>query len=349
MRLTLCLSGFGNIGRHFIALLQERRPYLLARHGLDLQLVAITGSSGSLHDPAGIDLAELLALPPGSEGLARHSRWSPGLSGAAAISASTADILVEATPTDSWSGQPGLDHFQTALRSGMDIVSFTKGPLVAAYTELMTLAQTCGKQIKASGATGAALPTLDTGIYCLAGDDLLSFCGILNGTSNYILTQMAGASLSYQDALEEAIRQGVAEPNPRLDIEGWDTASKAVILANSLFRTAITLAAVPVEGIQNITRHDIVQAKSRNQVIKLIAQARQTPSGVNVTVAPEFLSVDHPLAALSGMNKGIVFTAAALGEIVVSGGRSDPKGTEAAALKDIINLARERGWISDIR
>lgn len=344
MRIDLCLAGSGNIGRHFAGHLARRHATILERHGLDIRLVTVVGSRGGVHSPDGLDPAALAEMPPGSQGLARLTGlWSADLAGAAGIAASTATILVDATPTDIWTGEPGLTNFRTALAKGMDVVTFAKGPLVKAFLELKALAWTTGARIKLSGATAAALPTIDAATYCLAGDDVLAFEGVLNGTSNHVLTRMADAGISCAEAVAEAVAQGVAEPDPRLDIEGWDTAAKTIILADSLFDTQIDIAAIHVEGIQNITPQMLRDAETRGQTLKLIGEARRTPDGIQVTVGPKRLSRSHPLAGLRGADKGIRFVAAALGELVITGGKGDPTGTVAAGLKDIINLAREKG------
>ncbi|HMM20861.1 MAG TPA: homoserine dehydrogenase [Selenomonadales bacterium] len=349
MRLNLCLSGFGNIARHFIRYFSARREAVLARYGLDLRLVTVVGSQGGLHDSAGLDTARLLALPPGSSGLRQMSGlWSPALASAAGIAASSADVLVEATPTDIWTGEPGLAHFRAALEKGMDIVTFTKGPLVKSFGEIKVLARARGARIKVGGATAAALPTMDIGSYSLAGDELQAFEGVLNGTSNYVLSRMAADGLTCEEAIAEAVARGVAEPDPRLDVAGWDTASKTIILANCLFDAEINLAGVPVQGIQEITLADIRAAEARGEAIKLIGKAQKTASGVQVAVRARSIPFAHPLAALSGTAKGIRFISATLGEIVVSGGKSDPLGTAAAGFKDIINLVRDKGLLPPV-
>jgi homoserine dehydrogenase len=341
---TICLCGFGNVGRQFVRLLARRHEAIVQRYGLDISLVAIIGSGGGVYHPRGLDLGQLENLPTGSGGLRElRELWSEKLGGAGGIAAVKADILVEATPTDIVSGEPGTSHFKTAISQGMDIVTFTKGPLVKSYRLLQEMAAVQGVVIKASGATAAALPTLDVGQYCLAGDTITQFAGILNGTTNYILTRMSDDGLLYEEALAEAMAAGVAEPNPRLDVEGWDTASKTIILANSLLNTFVNIDDVQVIGIQKVTVQDIRAAQARGEAIKLIGQAVRTADGVVVTVGPRSLSLSNPLANIKGTAKGICFVGESMGEIIVTGGRSDLTGTAAAGIKDIINLVLEKG------
>jgi homoserine dehydrogenase len=341
---NLCLCGFGNVGRQFVRLLAARHSAIKKEYGIDLRLVAVFGSQGGIYDSMGLDLAALSELPVGSKGLQQLTElWSERFNGDEGLAAVKADIWVEATPTELVSGQPGIHHFQTAINQGMDIVTFTKGPLVKAYRQLHELAASRGVVIKASGATAAALPTLDVGQYCLAGDTILQFEGILNGTTNYILTRMGEDNLPYEQALAEARAAGVAELDPRLDVEGWDTASKTIILANSLMDTVVDLKDVSVVGIQGVTIEDIHAAQQRGETIKLIGRAaRSSVAGVVVTVGPQSLPLSNPLAAIKGTAKGIRFVGESMGEIMVTGGRSDLTGTAAAGLKDIVNLVREK-------
>lgn len=343
MILTLCLCGFGNVGRHFVKLLAVRHEHIAKEYNLDIRISTVVGSNGGVYKANGLDLIQLSQLPFGSYGLRQLSDyWHDSLANRSGILSSGADILVEATPTDILTGEPGLSHFTAALSKKMDIVSFTKGPLVKSFAELANLARLNGAILKYSGATAAALPTVDIGLYCLAGDDLLSFEGVLNGTTNYILSRMTNENLDYLTALSAAQQKGIAEPNPRLDVEGWDTASKTVIIANSLFPASININEITVEGIQDITMDTVNAAKRDGNVLKLVGEARLADSGVIAKVSVKALPASHFLANVTGTNKGIQFITRNMGELAVTGGGSDPHGTAAAALKDIINIAREK-------
>jgi homoserine dehydrogenase len=342
MRKNLCLCGFGNVGREFVRSLAARQSGILA-DGLDLRLVAILGQGGGIYQKSGLNLAEICNLPAGSSALrSLTGLWSEEMTGVRGIAAAQAHLLIEATPTDILTGEPGLSHFRAAIANGMDIVTFAKGPLVKEYRSLQQAADARRVTIKASGATAAALPAMDVGCYSLAGDTILQFAGILNGTTNYILTRMAADGLAYEAALADAVTAGIAETNPRLDIEGWDTASKTIILANALMKADLDLADIQVKGIQHVTAGDIRAAQGRGEVIKLIGQAIRTERGVEVTVGPVCLPLSHPLSAIQGTAKAIRYVGQAMGEVMVSGGRSDLAGTAAAGLKDVLNLYRRR-------
>lgn len=219
-RVEIVLVGYGRVGRALAALLHERGAGVAQRYGLDLRLRRVITSRGVLDLPGGgLPSGDLLGDLPGD------------LSWAVA-----GDVLVDATPTDLTSGQPGLAYLRAALGAGMHGVALSKGPLVVGWMELQQLAAQKGVRLMVSGATAAALPAGDTLVYSLTGAEVLSIEGVLNGTTNYILGRME-QGLTYHEALAEAQARGIAERDPRLDVEGWDTAAKMVILANLAWAT----------------------------------------------------------------------------------------------------------------
>jgi homoserine dehydrogenase len=205
------------------------------------------------------------------------------------------------------------------------------------YQELHELAQQQGVGIHISAATAAALPTLDVGIVCLAGTQLLEAEGILNGSTNFILTRMQQDGCSYRDALKEAQSLGIAETDPSLDVEGRDTANKIVLIANRLFGMTFGPNDVEVNGITDITSEEIAAAAAEGKVIKLIGTAKRTDNGLQLSVAPKHLDKEHPLASVSGSEKAISYLTDTMHRITVSGGKSSPIGAAAALLKDLIN------------
>ena len=175
----------------------------------------------------------------------------------------------------------------------------------------------------------------------LAGTDILSAEGILNGTTNYILPRMHEDRVSYEEALKEAQKMGVAEPDPSLDVEGKDTANKILLIANEVFRVSLTLNDISVEGITGITPSRIEEAKARERVIKLIGKVEKKDGRVVASVAPLELPKEHPLAAVRGTEKAISYFTDTMDRVTVSGGKSNPLGAGAALLKDIINIYRQ--------
>ena len=261
----------------------------------------------------------------------------PGKTGKETIDEVEAHVLIETTPTNLVDGEPGRTHIFAALEKGMEVVSANKGPIVLFYREIHELARQKGCGVHISAATAAALPTLDVGQVCLAGTRLLEIEGILNGSTNYILTRMQQDGCGYETALKEAQELGIAETDPSLDVEGRDTANKTVLIANRLFGMSLGPKDITVEGITKITAEDVAAARDAGQVIKLIGTAKRTDSGVQLSVAPKRLEQSHPLASVGGSEKAISYLTDTMHRITVSGGKSSPVGAAAALLKDLIN------------
>lgn len=250
-----------------------------------------------------------------------------------------ADILIELTLTNLKNGEPGLGAIRRALRRKMNVVTANKGPLVLAYSELAELAKSNHVKLLHSATVTGGLPTLNIGArdLCVATIDKVE--GVVNGTTNYILTRMTGGE-SYANALKHAQDAGNAEADPSLDVDGWDAACKLVIIANAVLRRPTTLDDVTVEGIRTITSQDLELAASRNQVIKLIALAERKDNDYQFSVRPTTLERSHPLATVSADMMAVIYHTDINGTIFASSEEEDPYPTAAAAvLRDIVHIA----------
>jgi homoserine dehydrogenase len=345
-RIILC--GFGKVGQAFARLLHERRELLQRRYALELDLVAVVDIGGAALAPRGLPMippAELLAhVKAGGTVEGFGDFGMPGATGEAVIDSLGADLIVEATPTDLTTGEPGLRHMRAALRRGLHVVAANKGPLVLCYSELQALSQQHQGQIYMSAATAAALPTLDVGQTCLAGAQILSIEGILNGTTNFILTKMQDEGYQYLDALQEAQARGIAETDPTLDVEGFDSVNKLILLSNTLLGTGYGPNDVSRRGITDVTPQMVLDARHAGKSLKLIGRADLSHGRVRLSVAPEELAFDHPLASVHGAEKAVTYETDTMGRVTVMGGQSSPTGAAAALLKDIINLSRATGY-----
>jgi homoserine dehydrogenase len=336
---NLVLAGFGHVGQAFFRLVQDKAPVCRDVHGLDLRFRAVLKSGGGFHT------GHLLK----SDDLFRESRpwvdgnpaWRPGFRIGEALASAEPGCLVECTPSNIRTGEPGLAHMTQAFHAGWNVVAASKGALVVAFKKLRRLAAERRAALRFSGAAAAALPALDVGLYSLAGSEVVEIQGVLNGTSNYILTRM-GIGDSYEEALEEARARGIAESDPTLDVGGWDTACKLLLIANAVLGLDLELADVAVDGITNITAEDIAAVRARGAALKLLGVCeRPDPAKPwRLSVGPRPLPASHPLHGVSGTEKGITFRTDAMGAVTVTGGGSDPRGTGAALLKDIINTYR---------
>jgi homoserine dehydrogenase len=338
-QVKLVLIGLGNIGRRLLVILARKEDTLRARYGLELVLVGAADTSGAALAVEGLDLQQVIRLKQKGYGVADYPLFGrPGMGAVELVQQAQADVLLEASPTNLRDGQPGLGCVEEALRQGMHVVTSNKGPLVLAYSRLVRLAAEKGVRLAFSGAVAGGLPTVNIGRRDLAGSEILRLEGILNLTTNYILTQMAERGKSYAEALAEAQAEGHAEADPSLDVEGWDAANKLVILARSVLGHAASLEDVEVKGITGIGPEELKQAAASDKVIKLIAKAERGNGGYRLSVRPTWLDLSHPLARLTAHQMGIVYHTDINGTITATVVEEDPVPTSAAMLRDLINI-----------
>ncbi len=340
-QVKLVLIGVGNIGRRFLEILTRKEEFLRARYNLELVLVGVADTSGAALSAEGLDPTRVIQLKREGLGVAAYPRFGrPGLGALELVQRAQADVLLEASPTNLRDGQPGLGCIEEALRQGMHVVTVNKAPLVLAYPRLTKLAADRGVKLAFSGAVAGGLPTVNIGRRDLAGSEVLRLEGILNLTTNYILTQMAEKGKSYAEALAEAQANGHVEADPSLDVEGWDAANKLVILAQSVLEYPASLEDVEVEGITRIGPEDLERAAASGRVIKLIALAEKEDGGYRLSVRPTWLDRSHPLARLTAHQMGIVYHTDINGTILAVIDEEEPLPTAASMLRDLINIYR---------
>lgn len=351
----LALIGFGTVGQGLAEILLAKGDELAARYGVQFQVVAVSDLlKGSLFNHAGLDLAALLDVVQQTGKLHDYASRQPsralwsGWDSLRTIRESNADTVVEISWTDVQTGQPAIDHVKAAFESGKNAVLTNKGPVALAYSELAELAAAHHVQFRFEGTVMSGTPTIRLARTALAGCDIHEIKGILNGTTNYILTQMEGGQ-SYADALAEAQRLGYAEADPTADVEGWDAAGKAVILANVLLGGDVRVADVDRTGISGLTLADIETAKAAGERWKLIARvwreagedAGQLLQGgvVRASVRPTRLPLSHPLAGVSGAVNACTFTTDLLGDVTLVGPGAGRMETGYAVLGDLLDIA----------
>lgn len=239
------------------------------------------------------------------------------------------DILVVLTPTNVKSGEPGLTYIREALRGGIDVVTADKGPLVVAYRELTSLADSMGALLCYEATVGGGIPVFSLARHSLIGDRIISMRGILNGTTNYILTRMHFEGLPLDLALQEAQMLGLAERDPSLDLGGIDSACKVVILANALLGMNKKLEDVKVRGINRVTSDAILAAKELGMTIKLVGSIE----GDRLSVTPRLVRLNHPLCVHGTLN-AIQFNLEIMGDLTLIG-RGAGESTVSAILSDI--------------
>jgi homoserine dehydrogenase len=340
MRKTcLAIVGLGNVGQRLLELMQLKRDSLRARFDLELSVVGVCDSTGGAENAAGLDLARILELKRAKRGIAAYRfNGRAEMLPLHLVRAVAADIVVELTPTNLQDGEPGLGVMRDALARKIPVVTANKGPLVLAYPELAALAQKNGVSMLHSATVTGGLPTLNIGIRDLGVAVIERFEGVVNGTTNYILSRMAQGQ-SYAEALKRAQDIGMAEADPSLDVDGWDAANKLVIIANAVLHRPTTLKDVTVEGIRKITQADLLAAEERKQTIKLVALAERVGRIYNLSVRPTLLDKSHPLARLGAGTMGVIYHTDINGTIFASIEEEDPYPTAAAVLRDIVQIA----------
>jgi homoserine dehydrogenase len=243
-----------------------------------------------------------------------------------------AEVMVEATPTNIKDGEPGISHIKTAFKTRKHVVTTNKGPLALALPALTELADYNKVNLRFSGTVGAGTPVLELAKKCLLGDIIVSIRGILNGTTNYILTEMDEKHLTFQQALGKAQKLGYAETNPSMDIDGIDATCKLVILANWIMNKKVTLKDASVQGIRNVTLQDLEEAAKRNCTIKLIGSING-----NLEIKPIEISRRNPLS-VGGVLNAVTFVSEFAGEETIIGRGAGGMETASAILRDLLDI-----------
>ncbi|GAP62906.1 homoserine dehydrogenase [Ardenticatena maritima] len=342
--IDVVLHGVGHVGRHLLRLFQTQADLLRERHNLTVRVIAAVDSRGAALNLNGLDIAALLDAKQrsGSVAEAPHGQRGMTLQGVMA-NVRTHAVLLEATPVNLETGEPGLSAMRTALERGWDVVSANKAPLVLAYRDLVQIAHQRHARLAFSATVCGGLPVINVGRYDLAHATITRIEGIVNSTTNYILSEMRKGR-SFDEALREAQHAGIAEADPTLDVSGWDAANKLIIMANAILHIHATRHDVDVEGIEHLTREQLLDAETNGQTIRLVASAERQANGTyRLRVAPRALPKTHPLAILEGHQMGVVFETDINGRIFLAIEEEDPTPTAAAMLRDIVLLANPRG------
>jgi len=336
MRLTFI--GFGTVGQGLAQILLEKGPSLQAVYGFQPVVVAVSDTlKGAVYDPKGLDLGLLLEVVGDTGRVDAYPRGTKGWDSLQTIRQSNADVVIEVTTTDLETGEPAVSHCKAAFETGKHVATTNKGPLVVAYRELAQLAAERGVQFRFEGTVMSGTPTLRLAVKALAGAEIRRIRGILNGTTNFILTEME-AGRSYRAALQKAQELGYAEADPTADVEGWDAAGKTVILANVLMGSDLKLADVARQGITGLTPREIAAARAEGKRWKLIAQVAREGGRVTARVRPELLPLSDPLAGVGGVTNAITFSTDLLGEVTLVGPGAGGRETGFALLGDLLDI-----------
>lgn len=340
MKLRVGFVGFGNVGQAVLGLIKDRRDFLLERHSLAIETVLGADIHGVVRWDEGIEPDLLLETMKRTGRIVDSPVGDRPASLEEVFDTSSPDLIIESTWTNYEDAQPALDYLLAALSRGISVVSCNKGPFALAYDVLKETATKTGAILRFGAAAASAIPCINVAYYDLAACEILGFEAIVNDTTNYMLSQMTSEGQSLEESLLHAQEIGIAEKDPQMDVDGWDTAAKVVILANSMMDTTATLSDVAREGIAGVTQDDVAKAKESGQVIKLIGSAWRQAGRTHLIVRPTTIPIEHPLARVEGLRKGIVFHTDTYGDLTIFSGHMGLETTAATILTDVINVAR---------
>jgi len=320
--MKVALIGLGSVGRGVAE--------MLAKKDLGLVLTGIADSKSAFMDPAGIDVARILANKKKS-----GSCGDQHLTADDVIRKADYDTLIEVTPTNALTGEPAIGYIKTALNRKKHVVTSNKGPIALAYKELLAMARKKGVALRYEATVAGSIPVMHTLEHGLAGNEILALYGVLNGTCNFILTRMAAEGLTYEQALMEAREMGYAEADPTYDVQGIDAAIKLVILANTIWDTGVKLEDVDRTGIDLLTPDALRLADEEGCTIRLIAEAN--PKKNLLRVSPRILDRNHPLVNEGTLNALTLETDMAK-EITLIGRGAGSIETASAIIGDLLYI-----------
>ena len=337
-RVGLALVGLGNVGRRFLRLLVERKETLREKYGLTFSVHCVIDSSGIAVSDDGFDLPRLLEHKVCGLKLRELREFDEDLTLAVALDSVQCEILLEASPVDLNTGNPGLSNCRTGLEHGLHLVLANKAPLALAQAELDRLAVDADVGILYSATFCGGLPVLNIVRRDMVCGKILGFRGIFNGTTNFILEEMLKGR-GYADALRETQERGIAEADPSIDVGGWDTAAKLVIAANSTAGTMITLADVSVSGIENVQPDRLQQCRREGSVLKLLATAERIDDDWRFRVEPTPVPIASFLGTCSGWEMAVEIQSDIYGKSFHKLREREPVPTAASMLRDVVHLA----------
>lgn len=354
--LDLLLVGFGHVGREFARLLLDRSVRMRGEHGISWRVVGIaTRRHGSAFSARGLDLVHALKLsemgtPLGELTQADGGRALPAeASGLDLIRHATGDsrlrrlqqlVVIETTVLDIERGQPATDHVVAALRGGAHVVTANKGPVAFAYSEMAAVAASARKRFLFESAVMDGIPVFNMVRETLPGAEIHGFRGVVNATTNYILSAMEAGG-SFDTALADMQQAGIAEADASFDIDGWDAAAKAAALINVLMQGRTTPHGIVRSGIRDVTPELAQAAVRRGKRLRLVARGERRDGAAVGRVGVEELDASDPMAGLTGMQNLLVLNTDHLGDIGIHQLDGGVQQTAYGLYADLVTLARD--------
>jgi homoserine dehydrogenase len=326
------LLGFGVVGQSFVKLLLSHSTDLYNDYGIKPKVVACADNGGIVTCDQGLDLDRLLNVKKKKKSVAQYGSAAKPSDILDVVENMDAEVVIELTPTNIVDGEPGKNHIISAMKSGKNVITVNKGPLALEFPSLIELAEYNRIAFKFSGTVGGGTPILEFAKRCLKGDRIVSFEGILNGTTNYILSKMY-EGLNFSEALQDASVKGYAEKDPTLDIDGYDAVAKLVIASNFVMNMKSTMKDVTRIGIRDVKPSHVISERKKGNAIKLIASC----DGKNLVVKPKPVSMKNPIC-VDGILNAITFTCQHSGQQTITGKGAGGMETASAILRDLIDI-----------
>ena len=341
MRIALLLVGFGHVGRRFVHLLHELQPCLEANNVEPVVVGIATRSRGAVWEGTGLDAIRIAQRVSGGDVVAPASTSPSAHSLIAQLGSLSAEVrvVIETTTLDVQLGQPAISHVRAALSAGAHVITANKGPVAHAWHSLSEEARAVSRRFLFEGAVMDGLPIFNLVRETMPGVSIRGFRGVVNSTTNHILTAMEQGE-SFDAALLRMQGAGVAEADPSLDVDGWDAAAKVAAMANVWMDARMTPQAVKREGISASDSTRVLQAVSRGRRVKLVGRASRAAAGVDAEVRLEELAADDPLGSLDGQANALELDTDILGRIVITQRDGGLEKTAYALFTDLMTVAK---------
>lgn len=335
MKHKIAIIGFGTVGQGLCEILIQKKKELQKKYNYEYDVVSISDAKyGTINDSKGLDLKKVFDdLKKNGCFTKNLVDWDP----LKMIKKTSAKVICELAYTNLKDGQPAIKHCIAAFKNKKHVVTSNKGPAALAYKELSKLAERNGVKFMIEGTVMSGTPVLNLVNGPLAGNKITAAKGILNGTTNYILTKMEEEK-SYEEALNEAQKLGYAEADPTGDVEGHDARAKVTILANVLMNLDLNINDVSCEGITKITSDDVAKARAQNSRWKLVGSVEMKDGKVSASVKPEMISLTHPLAGVMGSTNALTFTTDMMGDVTIVGKGAGRIETGFSILTDLLAI-----------
>ncbi|CAM1347137.1 homoserine dehydrogenase [Tenacibaculum halocynthiae] len=335
--MNIGIIGLGTVTQGFIEILQEKNIWLQEKYEQKIKIVVVKDiQKGNMYNPNGIDLNKLLEKLNNKE-LITDASISEDTD---VSSVEEVDLIVEATYSDYTTGDPAYTFIKKALSRGKHVVTTNKGPIALHFNELNKLAKESNVFLQYEGTVLSGTPTFSLIEECLAGDEILKIRGILNGTSNYILSKMSEGD-SFDSALRTVQDKGYAEADPTNDVKGYDARGKIAILSHKVFGVDLGLDSILTKGIDSISIEEVNAAKKAGKNIRLVGSLEKKGDFLEGKVAPEPLSTTDALSNIDGVTNAIEITTKYLGKLMITGPGAGKLETGYSVFSDVLSILKK--------